>query len=102
MSRQLPADYEKYELRKIKLGIRMTILYAAVYAGFIALSVFQPGLMGSPFILGQNLAVTYGLGLIVIAILFAMIYNYLLRVPKPDKGSGQKAKQTPDRKGKGQ
>jgi len=81
MSRQLPADYEAYELRKIKIGIRMTILYAIVYAGFIAFAVFQPGRMGMQFFFGQNLAITYGLGLIIIAILFALIYNHLLRIP---------------------
>jgi uncharacterized membrane protein (DUF485 family) len=78
MSRQLPADYETYELRKIKIGIRMTILYALVYTGFIFLAVSQPAWMGLPFLFGQNLAITYGLGLIVIAIIFALIYNYLL------------------------
>ncbi len=84
MSRQLPADYETYELRKIKIGIRMTILYALVYAGFIFLAVSQPDWMGLPFLFGQNLAITYGLGLILIAIFFALVYNYLLSrlVPK--------------------
>lgn len=78
MSRHLPDDNETYELRKTKIGICMTILYALVYSGFIFLAVSQPALMGLPFLFGQNLAITYGLGLIVIAIIFALIYNYLL------------------------
>jgi len=85
MSRQLPADYETYELKKIKIGIRMTILYALFYAGFIFLAVSQPGWMGLPFLFGQNLAITYGLGLILIAILFALIYNRLLRRLHPKR-----------------
>jgi uncharacterized membrane protein (DUF485 family) len=72
---------EAFERRKSIIGIRMTILYSLVYGGFVALSVFQPSWMGARAILGLNLAVAYGLGLILIAILFALIYNHLCRVP---------------------
>jgi uncharacterized membrane protein (DUF485 family) len=101
MSRQLPADYETYELRKIKIGIRMTILYALVYAGFIFLAVSQPAWMGLPFLFGQNLAITYGLGLILTAIIFALIYNYLLSrlVPKNLEQNTAYNQNTPTGKG---
>jgi hypothetical protein len=36
---------------------------------------------------GMNLAITYGLSLIVIAIIFAMIYNQLVRIPKGETKS---------------
>ncbi len=72
---------EAFERRKSGIGIRMTILYSIIYGGFVVLSVFQPTWMGARALLGLNLAVAYGLGLIVIAIIFALVYNHLCRVP---------------------
>jgi uncharacterized membrane protein (DUF485 family) len=71
---------EAFERRKVRIGIRMTVLYSLVYGGFVMLSVFQPTWMGAPAVFGLNLAVAYGLGLIIIAFVFALIYNYLCRV----------------------
>lgn len=68
---------QAFERYKTRLGIRMTLLYSLIYAGFVVLSVFRPALMGVRAVLGLNLAVTYGLGLIVIAVIFAVVYNYL-------------------------
>jgi uncharacterized membrane protein (DUF485 family) len=64
----------------------MTVLYSLVYAGFVGLSVFQPTWMGASAVLGLNLAVAYGLGLIVIAIVFALVYNRLCRERVADAG----------------
>jgi uncharacterized membrane protein (DUF485 family) len=69
------------EQRKSTIGVRMTILYAIIYSGFVVLSVFFPSLLGAKWIFGLNLAITYGLALILIAILFAIIYNMLVRMP---------------------
>ncbi len=81
MSNQ-PADQEQvFERRKSGIGVRMTLIYSLIYAGFVALSVFRPESMGARAVLGLNLAVAYGLGLIVIAIVFALVYNHLCRVP---------------------
>ncbi|TVR34505.1 MAG: DUF485 domain-containing protein [Spirochaetaceae bacterium] len=84
-----------YERRKSAIGIRMTLIYSLIYAGFVALSVFQPAWMGVRALLGLNLAVTYGLGLILVAILFAIVYNQLCRVPAtgstPEAQSGSGA-----------
>lgn len=66
--------------RKTKIGVRMTALYAVVYGGFVAVSVFRPSLTGMKALFGLNLAVFYGIGLILIAIIFALIYNHLCRV----------------------
>ena len=74
-------DHETSELRKSNIGVRMTILYALVYSGFVILSVFFPTLMGVEAIFGLNLAIAYGLALIIIAIIFAIIYNALVRIP---------------------
>jgi uncharacterized membrane protein (DUF485 family) len=62
---------------KTRLGVWMFILYALVYAGFVALNIATPALMEKRIVLGLNLAVSYGFGLIVFALLLALIYNSL-------------------------
>ncbi|MFP4396077.1 MAG: DUF485 domain-containing protein [Anaerolineales bacterium] len=87
MNQQATSTEAAFEQRKTRIGIRMAILYSLVYAGFVALSVFQPTWMGVRAVLGLNLAVTYGMGLIIIAVIFAVIYNHLCRVPPPGAAS---------------
>ena len=62
---------------KSKLGILMFIIYAVIYAGFVAVNVAKPVLMEKHIIFGLNLAVVYGFGLIIFALILAMIYNHL-------------------------
>jgi uncharacterized membrane protein (DUF485 family) len=73
------------ERRKSNIGVFMTVFYAVVYGGFVFLSVFYPSSMSLRTFFGMNLAITYGLSLIVIAIIFAMIYNQLVRIPRGAK-----------------
>ena len=86
MDRQPLAPPDAFERRKSRIGIRMTALYSLVYSGFVALSVFVPDLMGARAVFGLNLAVTYGLALIVVAIIFALVYSHLCRVPARGEG----------------
>ena len=61
---------------KSKLGVIMFILYVVVYAGFIFINSIFPKWMGID--VGKvNLAIFYGIGLIVYALILATIYNYL-------------------------
>lgn len=60
---------------KSKLGVMMFLVYAAVYAGFVAINVISPITMEKTIILGLNLAVVYGFGLIVFALILALVYN---------------------------
>jgi uncharacterized membrane protein (DUF485 family) len=82
MSQHQVNDKNSTERRKSNIGILMTVLYALVYGGFVFLSVFYPSIMSVRIFFGMNLAITYGLGLIVIAIIFAMIYNQMVRIPR--------------------
>ncbi len=70
------------ERRNSSIGIRMTLLYLILYGGFVVLSVFRPGWMGAQAILGLNLAVAYGLGLIIVAVILALVYSQLCRIPR--------------------
>ena len=60
---------------KKRVGIRMFIAYAVIYAGFVAINALIPKLMGQEIVFGLNLAVTYGFGLILLAIIAGLIYN---------------------------
>ncbi len=82
MDQNRVCENQAAERRKSFIGVVMTIIYAVIYGGFVFLSIFFPSMMGVQTILGMNLAVTYGLGLIVVAIILAIIYNQLVRSPK--------------------
>lgn len=62
--------------RKTRLGIWLFFVYLAIYAGFVVIATFFPASMGLEVIGGQNLAVVYGMGLIVLALIMGLIYNY--------------------------
>ena len=62
---------------KSKLGVRMFFVYAAVYAGFVAINILSPLTMEKTVMLGLNLATVYGFGLIILALVQALIYNAL-------------------------
>jgi len=70
-----PAGKDPASEIKKKIGIRMFIVYGIVYAGFVIINTFVPKLMGKRVFFGLNLAVTYGFGLILLAIVAGMIYN---------------------------
>lgn len=60
---------------KRRMGVWMFLVYAAIYAVFIAINVIKPRLMESIVLGGLNLAVVYGFGLIVIALIMALVYS---------------------------
>ena len=61
---------------KMKIGISMFVVYTLVYAGFVAINAIKPSLMQT-IVFGQTLAVTYGFGLLIFALVLAIIYNRL-------------------------
>ncbi len=62
--------------KKARLGIVMFVVYLVVYAGFVVIGTLWPRLLGVEFLMGQNLAVVYGMGLIILAAVMGLIYNY--------------------------
>jgi uncharacterized membrane protein (DUF485 family) len=61
--------------KKAKLGIKLFVFYILIYAGFVVIGLVDPELMGLHIIGKQNLAIVYGFGLIVLAIVMGFIYN---------------------------
>lgn len=62
---------------KALLGIKLFWLYCIIYMGFVGIAVFAPNLMKTPVLAGVNLAIIYGMALIVFAIVLGLIYNYV-------------------------
>ncbi len=60
---------------KSKLGLFLFVIYLAIYTGFVIINTVKPKLMEIKMFLGLNLAVVYGFGLIILAIVLGLIYN---------------------------
>ena len=67
---------DKAAEKKASLGVKMFIVYTLVYSGFVIIGLTKPELMGLELIGGQNIAIIYGFGLIILAIVMGFIYNY--------------------------
>lgn len=74
-----PYDDEGAQRRNARLGLVLFAAYLAMYGGFMALAAFSPQTMASTPFGGTNLAILYGMGLIVGAIALALLYMVLCR-----------------------
>jgi uncharacterized membrane protein (DUF485 family) len=63
--------------QKTRLGVVMFFIYMVIYAGFVIIGALFPKALGARFAAGQNLAFVYGMGLIVLAVVMGLIYNFL-------------------------
>lgn len=65
--------------RNARYGMILFVVYLVFYGGFVGLSAFAPAQMETTPALGLNLAILYGFGLIVAAMLLALVYSWLCR-----------------------
>ena len=65
--------------RNARVGLWLFGIYLVLYGGFVALNAFYPDVIKRPAFAGVNLAVIYGLLLIVGAFVLAVLYMYLVR-----------------------
>ena len=65
---------EKSQAFKTRLGIIMFAIYTPIYLAFIVISVVSPSFMAKD-VGSLNVAVVYGFGIIILAIVQAIIYN---------------------------
>lgn len=68
-----------------RVGIVLFVIYLVVYAVYVAISAFEPQVMKRDVFAGVNLAIVYGVALIVLAFALAMLYMALC---KPEKEGG--------------
>jgi len=67
-------DHPEVSTYNARAGLVLFFIYLAFYAGFMGLATFAPQAMGRPAIRGVNVAITYGMGLIVGAFVVAVLY----------------------------
>lgn len=63
--------------KKARLGIIFFFIYFFFYAGFVAIGVLNYELLAVEVFKGINLAIFYGMGLIIFAVLLGVLYNFL-------------------------
>lgn len=62
-----------------RLGLALFAVYLVLYAGFVLISAFATDVMDTIVVAGLNLAIVYGFGLIVAALVLALIYGTMCR-----------------------
>ena len=72
-------DHPQISARNSRYGLILFVIYLVFYGGFMGLSAFEPQLMSKTPFGGVNLAILYGFGLIVAALVLAVIYMVLCR-----------------------
>jgi uncharacterized membrane protein (DUF485 family) len=73
---------------KRRLGVWMFASYSFVYAVFVLANLVAPSMMEVRVLAGVNLATIFGLGLIVLAVLLALVYNALCLAHEKKTGGG--------------
>src|SRR3954471_10253733 len=69
-----PDEHPTISAANARAGLVLFFIYLAFYAGFMGLAAFAPQAMGRPVLGGVNLAITYGMGLIIGALVIAALY----------------------------
>ena len=64
---------------KMRLGIWMFAFYSLFYASFVAINLLNPLAMAAIVFAGLNLATVYGFALIIVALIEALVYDWLCR-----------------------
>lgn len=72
------------ETRNARIGLVLFGVYSLLYGGFVLLNAFSPDTMEITPVAGINLAILYGFGLIVVALILALVYGWLCKRPESD------------------
>jgi uncharacterized membrane protein (DUF485 family) len=72
---ELGVDYASK--KKSKLGIILFLVYAFIYLIFVLIGLNHTELLGTKVIIGLNLAIVYGFGLIILAVVMGFIYSWI-------------------------
>jgi uncharacterized membrane protein (DUF485 family) len=79
MTQPGPAAHDAHVTRNSKLGLFLFLIYFGLYLGFMSIAAFRYELFASTPFFGVNLAIIYGMGLIVAALVLALIYMWLCK-----------------------
>lgn len=86
-----PAEKDPAGPYKMRLGIWMFVFYSLFYASFVAINLINPLVMAAIVFAGLNLATVYGFALIIVALIEALVYDWLCRKKEFEfsKGKGK-------------
>jgi len=73
------AAHDAHVAPNARLGLVLFVVYLALYLGFMGIATFKYELFGSTPFGGVNLAILYGMGLIIAALVLAVIYMTLCK-----------------------
>jgi len=71
-----PSPQRRFNTR---LGLFLFLVYLTLYTGFVLINAFAADKMETIVLAGLNLAIVYGFGLIVFALVLALIYGLMCR-----------------------
>ena len=74
--------------RNARIGMVLFLIYTALYSGFVLINTFNPALMERTPFAGVNLAIWYGMALIIGAFLMAVLYGLLCKNEGEQKPEG--------------
>jgi uncharacterized membrane protein (DUF485 family) len=77
--------------RNTRLGLKLFFLYLLFYGSFVGLAAFSPGTMARTPWAGINLAIWYGVALIVSAIVLALVYGWACNRNEQPAASGDQS-----------
>ncbi len=73
--------------RNARIGLILFAVYVLFYGGFVFLNAFTPWVMELTPIAGVNLAILYGFGLIIVALLLSLVYGWVCQPTQPETGA---------------
>lgn len=76
-------DARRYNSR---LGLKLFAVYLVLYMVFVLTNAFAADKMEVIVLAGLNLAIVYGFGLIIMALVMALIYGWMCR--REDESAG--------------
>ena len=80
------------EAHNARIGFILFAVYSVFYGSFVLLNAFAPDIMEIKPVAGINLAILYGFGLIIVALLLSLAYGMMCQSEssEPTDSEGQK------------
>jgi uncharacterized membrane protein (DUF485 family) len=79
-STHVETEDEITSARNASLGMKLFVLYLVFYGVYVFLAAFAQEKLRAIGLLGLNVAVLYGFGLIIAALLLALVYAWVCRL----------------------
>ncbi|MCA9066387.1 MAG: DUF485 domain-containing protein [Planctomycetaceae bacterium] len=75
--------------RNARIGLILFTVYLVFYGGFVLINAVSPATMESTPVAGLNLAILYGFGLIILALVLSAIYGWVCRETSGNQPNGK-------------